>query len=123
MRPAVDQPLASAVAICPAPRKPIATGNVRPPDIAERPERGQGKQHYMTVAVARGRMWRGREKRIRITRRSTSTTWSRGFVAMAIQAVLYFDHEKLDVYQEATSFVGWLSPILEALNKAGDVKD
>lgn len=34
-----------------------------------------------------------------------------------------FDHEKLEVYREALSFVGWISPILEGLLKAGDVKD
>jgi four helix bundle protein len=35
----------------------------------------------------------------------------------------HFDHEKLEVYQEALAFVAWLTPILEGLSKAGDVKD
>ncbi len=35
----------------------------------------------------------------------------------------YFDHEKLDVYQEALSFIVWLTPILDGLARAGDVKD
>jgi four helix bundle protein len=42
---------------------------------------------------------------------------------MALQETLYFDHEKLDVYQEAIAFVGWVSPILETMNRLGDVKD
>lgn len=36
---------------------------------------------------------------------------------------VYFDHEKLNVYQEAVAFVAWLTPILERTSKAGDVKD
>jgi four helix bundle protein len=36
---------------------------------------------------------------------------------------IYFDHEKLEVYQAAIAFVAWLTPILESLEKAGDVKD
>jgi four helix bundle protein len=35
----------------------------------------------------------------------------------------YFDHEKLDVYQEAIQFVAWVTPILESLSGASDVKD
>jgi four helix bundle protein len=42
---------------------------------------------------------------------------------MALQETLYFDHEKVDVYQEAIAFVGWVSPILETMNRLGDVKD
>lgn len=34
-----------------------------------------------------------------------------------------FDHEKLEVYRQALAFVGWLSPILEGMLKASDVKD
>src|SRR5688572_30138922 len=42
MRPAVDQPLASAVAICPAPRKPTASGNARSPAMrTARTRRGE----------------------------------------------------------------------------------
>lgn len=36
---------------------------------------------------------------------------------------IYFDHEKLEVYQEALAFIGWLTPILERVDKAGDVKE
>lgn len=42
---------------------------------------------------------------------------------MATRDEPLFDHEKLEVYREALSFVGWLSPILEGLLKASDVKD
>lgn len=34
-----------------------------------------------------------------------------------------FDHEKLDVYQEAIRFVAWLSELVEPLNRVGDVRD
>lgn len=34
-----------------------------------------------------------------------------------------FDHEKLQVYQEAIAFIAWLSPIMEATLRVGDVKD
>ena len=36
---------------------------------------------------------------------------------------LLFDHERLEVYREALSFIGWVTPILEGLLKASDVKD
>ena len=35
----------------------------------------------------------------------------------------FFDHEKLEVYKEAIAFVAWLSPILESIPRAGDVRD
>jgi four helix bundle protein len=35
----------------------------------------------------------------------------------------WFDHEKLDVYQESIVFVGWLSQLLERCPRLGDVKD
>src|SRR4051812_1857638 len=35
----------------------------------------------------------------------------------------WFDHEKLDVYQEAISFIAWLSTLLESTVRPGDVKD
>src|SRR5690349_4928580 len=35
----------------------------------------------------------------------------------------WFSHEKLDVYQEAISFVAWISPLLDELVRTGDVKD
>jgi four helix bundle protein len=35
----------------------------------------------------------------------------------------WFDHEKLEVYREAIAFVGWVSALLEATVRVGDVKD
>jgi four helix bundle protein len=35
----------------------------------------------------------------------------------------YFDHEKLEVYQQSIVFVAWITPLLENLQKPGDVKD
>ena len=35
----------------------------------------------------------------------------------------WFNHEKLDVYQDAIVFVAWLSDLLEGITRAGDVKD
>jgi four helix bundle protein len=35
----------------------------------------------------------------------------------------WFDHEKLDVYREAVAFNAWLSGVLEAAVRVGDVKD
>jgi four helix bundle protein len=35
----------------------------------------------------------------------------------------WFDHEKLEVYREAVAFVAWLSAVLEAAVRVGDVKD
>ena len=35
----------------------------------------------------------------------------------------YFGHEKLDVYREGIAFVAWLSELLEARGRLGDVKD
>jgi four helix bundle protein len=35
----------------------------------------------------------------------------------------WFDHEKLDVYRESLVFVAWLSGLLEAVVRAGEVKD
>jgi four helix bundle protein len=34
-----------------------------------------------------------------------------------------FDHEKLEVYREAISFISWLSSLLEGSIRLGDVKD
>ena len=36
---------------------------------------------------------------------------------------VWFDHEKLQVYQEAIAFVAWLTPLLEAGSRLGEVKD
>src|SRR5689334_6580705 len=36
---------------------------------------------------------------------------------------IWFDHEKLDVYQESLAFNGWISAILEQAIRVGDVKD
>ena len=35
----------------------------------------------------------------------------------------FFEHEKLSVYQEAISFIAWLTPLLETSARLGDVKD
>jgi four helix bundle protein len=35
----------------------------------------------------------------------------------------FFDHEKLDVYQESITFIAWLSSLLEEAGRVGDVKD
>jgi four helix bundle protein len=35
----------------------------------------------------------------------------------------WFDHEKLEVYREAIAFVAWLSPLLEATARIGQVKE
>jgi four helix bundle protein len=42
---------------------------------------------------------------------------------MQPQREIWFDHEKLDVYQEALAFVAWLSDLLEDRSRLGDVKD
>ena len=34
----------------------------------------------------------------------------------------WFDHEKLDGYQDALAFVGWVSPILEGIPRESDLK-
>src|SRR5205823_12314048 len=36
---------------------------------------------------------------------------------------IYFDHEKLDVYQEAIAFCGWVGELLAAVNARAAVKD
>lgn len=36
---------------------------------------------------------------------------------------IFFDHEKLNVYQEALRFCAWCEPILERLPKSADVRD
>ena len=35
----------------------------------------------------------------------------------------WFDHERLEVYREAVSFVAWLSSLLEETVRPGEVKD
>src|SRR5436305_7060676 len=35
----------------------------------------------------------------------------------------WFDHEKLEVYQEAIAFVAWLATLLEGSARLGEVKD
>src|SRR5579859_3120767 len=35
----------------------------------------------------------------------------------------FFDHEKLEVYQESVSFTAWLSSLLDSHPRLGDVKD
>lgn len=34
-----------------------------------------------------------------------------------------FDHERLEVYQEAMAFIAWLSPLLDGTVRIGEVKD
>ncbi len=35
----------------------------------------------------------------------------------------WFDHEQLEVYQEAIAFIAWLSALLEGSVRIGEVKD
>jgi four helix bundle protein len=35
----------------------------------------------------------------------------------------YFDHEKLEVYQDSLTFIAWLTALLEGSVRVGDVKD
>jgi four helix bundle protein len=42
---------------------------------------------------------------------------------MAASDEVWFDHERLEVYREAVAFVGWVSPILEGIVKATEVRD
>jgi four helix bundle protein len=35
----------------------------------------------------------------------------------------WFNHEKLEVYQESIRFVGWLSELLDSSSRLGDIKD
>ncbi|MGD1278127.1 MAG: four helix bundle protein [Tepidisphaeraceae bacterium] len=35
----------------------------------------------------------------------------------------WFDHEKLEVYQETIAFISWLSALLEATVRVGEVRD
>src|SRR5436190_516595 len=42
---------------------------------------------------------------------------------MEAKSEFWFNHEKLEVYQESLGFIAWLSPILEAGVRLGDVKD
>ena len=35
----------------------------------------------------------------------------------------WFDHEKLEVYQDAIAFVAWLSPLLDGSGRIGEIKD
>ncbi len=35
----------------------------------------------------------------------------------------WFDHEKLEVYQEAIEFIAWLTKLLESASRLGDIKD
>jgi four helix bundle protein len=42
---------------------------------------------------------------------------------MQMSQETWFDHEKLEVYREAIAFIAWLSSLLEATVRVGDVKD
>lgn len=39
------------------------------------------------------------------------------------QREVWFDHEKLEVYQEALAFGAWLTNLLEEKTRLGDIKD
>jgi four helix bundle protein len=39
------------------------------------------------------------------------------------QSCVWFDHEKLDVYREAISFIAWLTELLDNAGRLGDLKD
>lgn len=43
--------------------------------------------------------------------------------SMATGDLLWFDHERLDVYRETIAFIGWLANTLENTTKIGDVRD
>lgn len=42
---------------------------------------------------------------------------------MSSEQEVCFSHEKLDVYREAIGFIAWLSQLLEAASRLGDIKD
>ena len=42
---------------------------------------------------------------------------------MPVPDEYWFDHERLEVYQEAIAFIAWLSAILEETVRIGEVKD
>jgi four helix bundle protein len=42
---------------------------------------------------------------------------------LAMPEEIWFSHEKLEIYQEAIRFISWLSPVLEQIDRMGDVKD
>ena len=42
---------------------------------------------------------------------------------MAGEHEFLFDHERLEVYQEAIAFIAWLSSVLEPIGRVGDVRD
>ncbi len=42
---------------------------------------------------------------------------------MGEAAEYWFNHEKLEVYQESIAFIAWLSTLLETVSRIGNVKD
>ena len=42
---------------------------------------------------------------------------------MAPANEVWFDHEKLDVYQDAIAFIAWLAELLEGTARLGDVRE
>lgn len=42
---------------------------------------------------------------------------------MNVPQPAWFNHEKLEVYQEAVAFIAWLSEVLEGSVRVGDVKE
>ena len=46
-----------------------------------------------------------------------------GINPMDASREIWFGHEKLEVYREGIAFVAWLSALLEAMGRLGDIKD
>lgn len=42
---------------------------------------------------------------------------------MALEAEVWFDHEKLEVYREAILYIAWQGELLESIARGGEVKD
>jgi four helix bundle protein len=42
---------------------------------------------------------------------------------MGTQQECWFDHEKLEVYRGSLTFIGWVTPVLDAILRVGEVKD
>jgi four helix bundle protein len=46
-----------------------------------------------------------------------------GGVSMTPANEIWFDHEKLEVYQDSIAFVAWLSELLDGATRLGEVRD
>jgi len=67
-------------------------------------------------------LW-GKSKRKRKIRIGIRIRIMRGVGQMDAAQECWFNHEKLEVYQEAIALVAWLSAVLEGTVRVGDVKD